>query len=70
MQKNEDDIKLYSTDSSLKTDVSLDEIKTTNVNILLNRVRIEKKNDFKKKILFSFLMLTVISVISIVTISN
>ena len=70
MQKNEDDIKLYSADSSLKTDVSLDEIKTTNVNILLNRVRIEKKNDFKKKILFSFLMVTVISVISIVTISN
>ena len=70
MQKNRDIIKLLSTDSSLKTDVSLDEIKTTNVNILLNRVRIEKKNDFKKKIFFSFLMVTVISVISIVTISN
>jgi len=70
MKKNRDDIKLFSTDSSLKTDVSLDGIKTTNVNILLNRVRIEKKNDFKKKILFSFLMVTVISVISIVTISN
>ena len=70
MQKNRDNIKLFSTDSSLKTDVSLDEIKTTNVNILLNRVRIEKKNDFKKKILFSFLMVTVISIISIVTISN
>ena len=70
MQKNRDDIKLFSTDLSLKTDVSLDEIKTTNVNILLNRVRIEKKNDFKKKILFSFLMVTVISIISIVTISN
>jgi hypothetical protein len=70
MQKSDDDIKLFSTDASLKTNVSLDEIKTTNVNILLNRVRIEKKNDFKKKILFSFLMVTVISVISIVTISN
>ena len=70
MQKCDDDIKLFSTNSSLKTNVSLDEIKTTNVNILLNRVRIEKKNDFKKKILFSFLMVTVISVISIVTISN
>ena len=70
MQKNRDDIKLFSTDLSLKTDVSLDKIKTKNVNILLNRVRIEKKNDFKKKILFSFLMVTVISVISIVTISN
>ena len=70
MKKIEDDIKLYSTDSSLKIDVSLDEIKNTNVNILLNRVKIEKKNDFKKKILFSFLMVTVISFIFIVTISN
>ena len=70
MQKNRNDIKLFSTDLSLKTDVSLDEIKTTNVNILLNRVRIEKKNDFKKKIFFSFLIITVISVFSIVTISN
>tara|TARA_A100001015_G_scaffold149816_1_gene166147 strand:- start:99 stop:311 length:213 start_codon:yes stop_codon:yes gene_type:complete len=70
VQKNRDNIKLFSTDSSLKTDVYLDEIKTTNVNILLNRVRIKKKNDFKKKIFFSFLMVVVISVISIVTISN
>ena len=70
MRKSDEDIKLSITDSSLKTDVSLDEIKTTNVNILLNRVRIEKKNDFKKKIFFSFIMVTVISVISIVTISN
>jgi len=69
MQKNIDDIKLYSTDSSLKTNVSLDEIKTTNVNILLNRVKIEKKNDFKKKILFSFLMIILISATSIITIS-
>ena len=68
MQKSNDDIKSFSTDSSLKTDVSIDEIKTTNINKLLNRVRIEKKNDFKKKILFSFLMLTVIVIISIVTI--
>ena len=70
MRKSDNDIKLFSTNSSLKTNVSLDEIKTTNVNILLNRVRIEKKNDLKKKIFFLFLMLTVISVISIVTISN
>ena len=70
MQKSDEDIKLFSTDSGLKKNLSLDENKTTNVNILLNRVRNEKKNDFKKKILFSFLMITVISVISIVTISN
>ena len=68
MEKSDEVIKLFSTDSGLKKNLSLDEIKTTNVNILLNRVRIEKKNDFKKKILFSFLMLTVIIIISIVTI--
>ena len=70
MNKSDEDIKLSITDSSFTKDVFLDEIKTTNVNILLNRVRIEKKNNFKKKIFYSFLMLTVISVISIVTISN
>ena len=70
MQKCDEDIKLLSTDSSLKKNVTLDEIKTTNVNILLNRVRIEKKNDVKKKIFFSFLMLALILVISILTISN
>jgi len=70
MKKSDEDIKLSITDSSFTKDVFLDEIKTTNVNILLNRVRIEKKNNFKKKIFYSFLMLVVISVISIVTISN
>ena len=35
-----------------------DEIKTTNVNILLNRVRLDKKKIFRKKLLiFSFLVL-------------
>ena len=70
MKKSDEDIKLSITDSSFTKDVFSDEIKTTNVNILLNRVRIKKKNYFKKKIFYSFLMLIVISVISIVTISN
>ena len=70
MKKSDEDIKLSIRDSSFTKDVFLNEFKTTNVNILLNRVRIEKKNNFKKKIFYSFLMLTVISVISIVTISN
>ena len=70
MKKSDEDIKLSITDSSFTKDVFLDKIKTTNVNILLNRVRIEKKNNFKKKMFYSFLMLTVISVISILTISN
>ena len=70
MRKSDEDIKLSITDSSFTKDVFLDEFKTTNVNILLNRVRIEKKNNFKKKIFYLFLMITLISVISIVTISD
>ena len=38
-----------------------DHIKTTNINILLNRVKIEKKNDLKKKVyLFSMMFLAII----------
>ena len=70
MKKSDEDIKLSITDSSFTKDVFLDKIKTTNVNILLNRVRIEKKNNFKKKMFYSFLMLSAISIISIVTISD
>ena len=44
-----------------------DHIKTTNINILLNRVKTEKKNDFKKKLyLFSMLSLVIIFFSSIV----
>ena len=70
MQKSDEDIKLFSKDSSLKKDISLDEIKTTNVNILLNRVRIEKKNNFKKKIFISSLMFAAITIFIIFTISK
>ncbi len=37
------------------------EIKTTNVNILLNRVRENKKKTFKKRIFFSLLLAALIS---------
>ena len=37
-----------------------DKIKTTDINILLNRVRITKKNEFKRKIMYiSFTFLAV-----------
>ena len=41
-----------------------DKTKTTNVNILLNRVRQDKKRDFKKKIIFtSFLIVSVSGIV-------
>jgi hypothetical protein len=33
-------------------DENFDQIKSTNINVLLNRVRIDKKKEFQKKILF------------------
>ena len=69
MQKNGKDIKLLNTDSSLKKNVLSNGIKTTNVNILLNRVRIKKKNDFKKKIFLSSLMFVIVSFFIFIVIS-
>ena len=40
--------------------IASDKIKTTNVNILLNRVRLDKKKDLKKKIYFSLSMILLI----------
>ena len=41
--------------------IASDKIKTTNVNILLNRVRLDKKKDLKKKIYFSLSLVLLIS---------
>ena len=41
--------------------IASDQIKTTNVNILLNRVRLDKKKDLKKKIYFSLSLVLLIS---------
>ena len=36
-------------------------IKTTNVNILLNRVRLDKKKVLKRRIIFSFILISLVS---------
>ena len=41
------------------------EIKTTDVNILLNRVRLDKKKTFKKNIIVSLLLVGIVCLISI-----
>tara|TARA_A100001015_G_scaffold185967_1_gene206908 strand:- start:889 stop:1101 length:213 start_codon:yes stop_codon:yes gene_type:complete len=69
MKKN-NDIN-YSSSENFKDNkkISSDLIKTTNINILLNRVKIEKKNDFKKKIYIISLMFLTICFFSIIAIS-
>ena len=45
-------------------------IKTTNINILLNRVRSEKKDESKKKIILSISIISILSFISIIALGN
>ena len=50
---------------SSNENLSSNEIKTTDVNILLNRVRLDKKKTFKKNIIVSFLLVGLICSIAI-----
>ena len=69
MKKKIDYKSLQNTNLKLQNIYFSDHIKTTNINILLNRVKIEKKNDFKKKIYFFSMLSLVIIFFSVVTIS-
>ena len=45
-------------------------IKTTNINILLNRIRQENKSQSKKKIILSTFIISILSFISIIAFVN
>ena len=59
-KKDQDTTLLYS-DISLNKDFKEDSYKTTNINILLNRVRLDKKRTLKKRIVFSIFLVASIS---------
>ena len=60
MTKNNREINLFDISQIKNRNKRSDKIKTTNINILLNRVTISRKTEFKKKIIFlSFLILSV-----------
>ena len=61
MKKEDQDLKLLDSDIRSKKDFKKDNYKTTNVNILLNRVRLDKKRTFKKRIVFSIFLVAAIS---------
>tara|TARA_B100001109_G_scaffold232657_2_gene210580 strand:- start:204 stop:413 length:210 start_codon:yes stop_codon:yes gene_type:complete len=52
---------LLNQDIASNKDIEIDKIKTTNVNILLNRVRLDKKRTLKKRITFSICLIGLIS---------
>ena len=53
--------------SNVKSKLDLSKIKTTDINILLNKVRIDKKNDFRKKIIYFSLIISAFLVTGIIT---
>ena len=55
----------FNKDSSSTRSTSRNQIKTTNVNILLNRVRLDKQKTFKKKILVSLLVVSLVCAVTI-----
>jgi len=60
--KNDDqEITLLESDITSNKDLKKNNFKTTNVNILLNRVRLDKKRTFKKRIVFSFFLVASIT---------
>ncbi len=56
MKKNDQDIEISNSDNSYNKGFEFDKIKTTNVNILLNRVRLDQKRALKKRIVFSIIL--------------
>ena len=65
MKKNDQDNILFNSDVTSNKDIKIDGIKTTNVNILLNRVRLDQKKTLKKRIVFSIILSGLVSLLAI-----
>ncbi|WP_075485880.1 hypothetical protein [Candidatus Pelagibacter communis] len=65
MKKKDQDSSLFNTEITRNKDFEVDKIKTTNVNILLNRVRLDQKRTLKKRIVFSIILAGLVSSLAI-----
>ena len=65
MKKNDQDNTLVTSKIASRNDLESEKIKTTNINILLNRVRLDKKRTLKKRIIFSLTLITISSLLAI-----
>jgi len=65
VKKDDQEITLLESDINSNKDQKKNNFKTTNVNILLNRVRLDKKRTFKKRIVFSFFVVAAISSLTV-----
>jgi hypothetical protein len=53
--------------SNVKTKLYLSKIKSTDINILLNKVRLDQRNDFRKKIIYFSLIVSVFIATGLIT---
>ena len=67
MKKNDQNSDLFNSNINLNANLEIDKIKTTNVNILLNRVRLDKKKQIKKNLFLISLISIIISLILFIT---
>ena len=65
MKNNDQETTLLNSDIVSNKDLKKNNYKTTNVNILLNRVRLDKKRTFKKRIVISFFLVAAISSLTV-----
>ena len=65
MKKEYQDLKLLDKDITSDKEFIKDSYKTTNINILLNRVRLDKKRVFKKRIIVSFFLIATITALTV-----
>ena len=64
MKKNDQDISLPERKLEEKQNLFSENYKTTNVNILLNRVRLDKKKSFRKKSIIAIAFVSIIIAIT------
>ena len=65
MKKTDRDTSLFNPEENSSKGFDVDNIKTTNINILLNRVKLDQKKNFNKKLLFSTGIVLTISLIAV-----
>ena len=65
MKKTSRQINLFDISKIENKSSRSDKIRTTDINILLNRVRITKKNEFKRKITYLSLTFLVVGLVGI-----
>ena len=63
MRKFNQDTTPFVSENEKNKNIETDKIKTTNVNILLNRVRLDKKRTLKKKIIFVTALALLLSIL-------